>query len=193
MKFLAISDKESPFIYDYFDHNNFKDVELVLAAGDLKSNYLSYIASVLRVPVLYVHGNHDGQLLRLPPGGCTCIDDSIYVHKGIRIAGIDGCMAYSGGPFQYTEKEMQSRSLKHRFAFRKGMDILLTHSPAYNLGDGDDLAHTGFKYFHKLLDRYQPKYMIHGHQHLSYRKTQRVLTYKDTTIVNAYEYVILDY
>jgi len=68
----------------------------------------------------------------------------------------------------------------------------LTHSPAYGLGDGEDLPHTGFKSFLTLLDKHKPKYMIHGHQHLSYKNTQRILQYKDTQVINAYGYYILE-
>lgn len=193
MKILAVSDVESDFVYDHFKREHFEDIDLVLAAGDLKSDYLSFIATMINVPVLYVHGNHDKRLIENPPGGCTCIDNKVYDFNGIKVAGIEGCMTYSGGPFQYTEKEMQSRAFKHRFAFRKGIDILLTHSPAFGLGDGTDMAHVGFKYFKTLLDRYAPKYMIHGHQHLNYAKTNRIIHYKETTIINAFKHVIIDY
>jgi len=39
--------------------DRFGDVELVLSCGDLPYYYLEYIVSMLNVPLLYVHGNHD--------------------------------------------------------------------------------------------------------------------------------------
>jgi Icc-related predicted phosphoesterase len=36
------------------------------------------------------------------------------------------------------------------------------------IGDGKDLCHQGFKSFNDLLDKYQPKFMLHGHMHLDY-------------------------
>ena len=192
MKILAISDVESKYIYDYFDPKNFVDIDLVLAAGDLNANYLSFVATVFPCPVLYIHGNHDKRFIKDPPGGCICIDDRVYTYKNIRIAGIGGCMKYTGGPFQFTEREMAWRLSKLRFKFRKGFDILLTHSPAYGIGDGTDQAHIGFKSFIKLLDKYQPKFMVHGHQHLNYGKGKRYHQFKGTKIINAYGYTVFE-
>ncbi len=192
MKILAISDIESPYLYEYFNKDNFKEVDLVLSAGDLNANYLSFIATVMSCPVLYIHGNHDKRLIQTPPGGCIDIDDLIYTYKGLRIAGIGGCMRYTGGPFQFTEREMAKRLRRNRFKYRKGFDLLLTHSPAYGLGDGEDQAHIGFKCFIDLLEKYKPKTMIHGHQHLNYSRGNREILFGQTKIINAYGYAIID-
>lgn len=50
-----------------------------------------------------------------------------------------------GETCQYSEKEMRKRIAKLRKPLRKskGFDILLAHSPAYGLGDGQD-RRTGF-------------------------------------------------
>ena len=98
--------------------------------------------------MLYVHGNHDEKYDQTPPEGCICIDDKIYVHEGIRILGLGGCMPYKPGKYMYTEKEMKRRLLhiKHQLIFYRGFDILLTHAPAQGLGDGDDHAHQAIKH-----------------------------------------------
>ena len=97
-----------------------------------------------------VHGNHDEKYDQTPPEGCICIDDKIYVHEGIRILGLGGCMPYKPGKYMYTEKEMKRRLLhiKHQLIFYRGFDILLTHAPAQGLGDGDDHAHQGLSLIH---------------------------------------------
>ena len=41
----------------------------------------------------------------------------------------------------------------------------MTHSPARSLGDDTDLAHTGFKTFLDVMEKYRPRYMVHGHVH----------------------------
>ena len=72
--------------------------------------------------------------------------------------------------------------------FYHGFDILLTHAPAQGLGDGDDHAHQGYEVFLKLLNKYQPKYMVHGHMHLQYdHSLKRTMQYNNTQIINAYE------
>ena len=76
---------------------------------------------------------------------------------------------------------------------RGGFDILVTHSPAYQLGDGRDLPHQGFRTFVDLMDKYHPQYMCHGHVHQSYRYDfKRVRHHGDTTVINACGYYFLD-
>ena len=67
-------------------------------------------------------------------------------------------------------------------------DLLLTHSPAAGLNDGDDRAHKGFACFNDLLEEYQPKWFVHGHVHLNYdANLPRVCTHGQTTVINATE------
>ena len=103
-------------------------------------------------------------------------------------------MKYKNASHQYTEKDMERRikKLKPKLFLSKGFDILVTHAAAYGIGDGKDLCHTGFKCFNKLLDTYNPKYYFHGHQHLNYNRGERLIQYKDTTIINCYGYYIID-
>jgi hypothetical protein len=65
-------------------------------------------------------------------------------------------------------------------------------APALGLGDGGDLAHTGFRCFIDVLEDYSPKYFFHGHMHLNYKKQDRIRMYKNTTIVNGYGYHLMD-
>jgi Icc-related predicted phosphoesterase len=83
--------------------------------------------------------------------------------------------------------------LKRKIKKNKGFDILVSHSPAYQLNDGEDLCHRGFKVFRELIDEYSPKYFFHGHQHLNYGRQKRSIRYKNTLIINGYGYYILDY
>jgi Icc-related predicted phosphoesterase len=196
MRILLLADIESKYYYDFFEKSKLNDIDLIISAGDLEADYLSFLATYAKCPVLYVKGNHDGRYDEKPPEGCICIDDTIYVHEGIRIMGLGGSMLYNGSGCQFTEKDMQYRILKMKpkLLMKKGIDILVTHAPAYGLNDGDDLPHMGFKCFKKLLEKYSPKYYIHGHVHMTYgRSYKRVDTYKDTTVVNAYERYILEY
>ncbi len=194
MKILVVSDKEESYIWDYFDHERFKDVELILSCGDLKAEYLSFLVTMIKAPLYYVPGNHNKTYISNPPEGCVSADDTIITYKGVRILGLGGSMCYNQQQFQYTNEEMNKRIRKLKRTIRKnnGFDILLTHSPAHGLGDGEDRAHQGFEGFLTLMDKYSPKYFFHGHQHLNYKVQQRVRQYKDTTIINAYGYQLLD-
>lgn len=194
MKILLVSDREEPYIWDYFDRERFKDIELVLSCGDLKAEYLSFIVTMIKAPLFYVPGNHNKSYISNPPEGCISADGTLLTHNGIRIVGLGGCMNYSSQEFQYTEEEMEKRIRKLGRVIKKnkGFDILLTHAPAKGLGDGDDRAHHGFGSFVNMLDQYSPQYFFHGHQHLNYKMQNRTRQYRDTTIVNAYGYHIID-
>lgn len=195
VKVLIVSDVESSYIWEHFSRERFKDIELVISCGDLKASYLQFIVTMLGVPVFYIHGNHDTRYLEAPPRGCDCIEDNVFIYGGYRIAGLGGSPEYSGGPFQFTEQDMRKRCKRLSRKIRKhgGIDILVTHAPAYHLGDGTDFAHVGFKVFRQLLDDWTPRFHFHGHQHLSYsHTTKRTITYGKTQIVNAHHYHIVE-
>ena len=196
MRILAIADQESSYLWDHFEKSKLEGIDLIISCGDLNPNYLSFLATFTSAPVLYVHGNHDERYNQTPPEGCICIEDKIYVHQGIRILGLGGSMRYKPGECQYTERQMKARvnKLKLQLLRRRGFDILVTHAPAYQLNDGMDLPHQGFRAFLTLLDRYQPKFFLHGHVHMSYgRRHKRYDKYQDTHVINVYERCVFDY
>lgn len=195
MKILTVSDEECLALWDFYVPGRLKDYDLILSCGDLNASYLSFLVTMARCPVLYVHGNHDGSYRTRPPEGCDCIDDAIVEYNGLRILGLGGCLRYHPGEHQYTEKEMRSRIRRLKWRLRRlgGVDIVVTHAPPEGLGDGDDPAHWGFAALKELLDQYHPQYLIHGHVHTRYGASRpRMLEYGPTTIVNACERYVLD-
>ncbi|MDO4484688.1 MAG: metallophosphoesterase family protein [Clostridia bacterium] len=188
MKIMFIADEADKHFWDHPDPKKLEGVELILSCGDIPSSYLSFLTCYTSAPILYVHGNHDTGYIRKPPEGCICVEDTIIAYKGIRIMGLGGSMRYKAGPMQYNEKQMARRikRLKPKLWMYKGVDILVTHAPAFQLGDGKDLCHTGFRCFREFLDDVKPQLMVHGHVHQSYTsKFQRVTEYNSTKIVNA--------
>lgn len=85
MKILVLADVESKYLWDYFEKEKLEGIDLILSCGDLKADYLSFLASFSKVPILYVRGNHDDGYADKEPEGCICIEDKIYVYNGIRI------------------------------------------------------------------------------------------------------------
>ena len=51
------------------EKEDYADIDLVISCGDLKADYLSFIATMIAVPVLYVHGNHDDRARKKATGG----------------------------------------------------------------------------------------------------------------------------
>ena len=196
MKILAIADVEERMLWDNFRRSRFEGVDLVLAAGDLDADYLEFLVTMLTCPVLYVHGNHDESYRRKPPLGCICVDDSVYVYRGLRIVGVGGSMRYTDGTYMSTEQEMRRRIRKVEPSIRLlgGFDVLLAHAPARGVGDLDDLPHRGFKCFNTLLERWRPALMVHGHVHANYItdfSRERELAC-GTRVVNAFGHVELE-
>lgn len=195
MKILAVSDEESPALWDYYVPGRLDGIDLIISCGDLNAKYLSFLVTMRSVPLLYVHGNHDTNYSIVPPEGCDCIDDQIVVYNGIRILGLGGCPRYHRGDHQYTEQEMRRRIRRLRFRLKRlgGVDIVVTHAPPRGVGDGDDRVHQGFEALLELLDTYKPAYLLHGHVHLRYGTDQtRVRQYGDTQVINTSERFILD-
>ena len=195
MKILAVSDEECPALWDYYIPGRLKDYDLIISSGDLKPEYLSFLVTMGRAPVLYVHGNHDGRYEQRPPEGCDCIDDCFVVYNGLRIMGLGGCRRYHPGPHQYSDAQMRRRIRRMKFQLwrHKGVDIVVTHAPPAGVGDDEDPAHWGFESLLELIDKYHPTYLLHGHVHMTYgQKAVREIEYNGTTVVNAYERYIIE-
>ena len=195
MRILCIADEELMEFWDYYVSGRLKEYDLVLSSGDLKAAYLSFVVTMARAPVLYVHGNHDTGYAVTEPEGCDSIDGKIVEYRGLRILGLGGCLWYRPGAHQYSEKEMRKRIWKLRWQIAKygGVDIVVTHAPPRGVGDGEDRAHQGFETFLELMDTYRPRYLLHGHVHLSYgRDRTREREYQDTKVINVCEKYVLE-
>ena len=195
MKILVVADVKSPFYFDCYTPGKLKDFDLILSCGDLSKEYLEFLVTMARCPLYYVPGNHDETFDLHPPEGCESIDGRLVEYRGVRILGLGGSYQYRPGPQQYSERQMAARIRRLSWTIRRhrGFDILLTHAPMRGVHDLDTPAHRGFECFGDLIDRWQPKWFLHGHVHLNYgmnlpRKTQR----GQTQIVNAYEYQVIE-
>lgn len=188
MKILLLADEEDRFLYDYYRPGALKDYGLILSAGDLKGEYLSFLVTMANRPLLYVHGNHDARYSRRPPEGCRCIEDRIVNVGGLRILGLGGSALYNGGEHQYSERQMRRRIRRLRFRLWRsgGVDIVISHAPVAGFGDMDDAAHRGFECFREFIEKYRPALWVHGHVHQRYgHGFRREREYCGTRIVNA--------
>ena len=195
MKILALADEEVPALYDFYVPGRLKEYDLIISCGDLKANYLSFLVTMAKAPLLYVHGNHDTGYAVRPPEGCDCIDDKLVVFKGLRILGLGGSYRYCPGEHQYTDAQMRRRiaRLKWKIWKHKGVDVVVSHAPLSGIGDDRDYAHQGFQEFLNFIDRYHPKYWLHGHVHMNYGGEKiRERDYNGTKVINAYERYVLD-
>ena len=201
MKILAVSDVVIDALQGLALTHITQGVELILACGDLPADYLEYIVSMLNVPLFYVMGNHGGDGgERVFPEGCENIDGRAVEYKGLLIAGLEGSLRYNNRPhFQYTENEMRAKVAKltpalvlNRARYGRYLDLLVTHAPPYQIGDGIDLPHRGFQSFVWLIDHYKPRYHLHGHVHIYDNRAETTHARGATTIINTYGYKIFD-
>ena len=191
MKILALADEPDQRLWGDRCRDQLKDIDLILAAGDLPAHYLSFLTCFSNAPVVYVRGNHDDRYADKPPEGCLCAEDKIVQVKGVRILGLGGSMRYRpDGENMYSEKEMISRirHLRRRLKSTGGFDVLLAHAPIRGCGDQEDLAHLGFACFGELLQQFRPAVMIHGHVHQNYTAWfKRERDYQGILVINAFQ------
>jgi Icc-related predicted phosphoesterase len=207
VKILAVSDEVISIIYSPNIVSRFGDVDIVLACGDLPYSYMEFIASMLNAPCLFVHGNHDcnehtecGIVLK-NPGGWVDVDGRTERVYGLIVGGLQGSMRYRPqARFQHTEAEMAlktwmmaPRLMLNRLLRGRYLDILITHAPPRGIHDGQDLAHRGFRAFLDLMERFRPRYLLHGHQHSYYGRDERRTRYMDTEVINVHPYHVLEW
>jgi Icc-related predicted phosphoesterase len=219
MKILCIADHIDPLVHSTNARERFKDVDLVLSAGDLPMEYLGFVASTLNKPVLFVFGNHNLKKMELFRRSLTPIQSgldaehitrhfygSTYIGNtcirtktGLLIAGIGGSINYNNGENQFTDAQINLKLFKliprllwNRVFHGRFLDILLTHSPPYGINDiSDDPCHRGFKPFLWFMRWFKPKYLLHGHVHLYNSNDTRHACYEETQIINVYDHYVL--
>ena len=195
MKILTVSDCVVPILYNDSRAEPFPDVNLILSCGDLPPEYLSFLVKTFNVPLFYVRGNHDIRHEGYRPGVCTDLDNRVVLHERVRILGLEGSHWYNGQPHQYTERQMRQKIRRVRPEIRRhgGVDIIITHAPPRHIHDAEDPCHRGFESFRNLIDRYAPRYFIHGHIHCNFNDpSQRISIVNKTIVINAYGYYLFE-
>lgn len=207
MRILAIADAVSPIVYSENFPKNLPPFDLVVSAGDMPGHVLEFLATKLKVPPVYVLGNHgdaylyDAETDRVAlPGGCLNAHRRVLEVNGVLIAGIEGSARYRPGPHQYSESQMQLHglALTPRLLWnlrRKGraVDILLTHAPPKGPHEGEDYPHRGVPAFNRFVQAWRPKLHVHGHVHLSGANAPReYVTETGVRVVNAFEFTLIE-
>ena len=222
MKILCVSDQIDPLVYSSNIRERYRDIDLVISAGDLPMEYLEFIVSSLNKPVFFIFGNHNltefGQyhhrpsVTAIPPrfdAAAPCTADNCHgaTYIGFRarregdllVAGVSGSLKYNNGLNQYTDAQMKMKLIAlipglilNKIRFGRFLDILVTHAPPEGIHDKSDPCHRGFRCFRWFIEKFRPRYLVHGHIHLYDLQDIRVSRYLDTTVINAYSHFIID-
>ena len=94
MKILCVSDQLDPLVYSTKAKERFSDIDAILCAGDLPSDYIDFIVSTLNKPTFFVFGNHN-------------LTEVSYYHRR------QAASALSRGPHPGYEKELNTYDLSH--------------------------------------------------------------------------------
>ncbi len=204
-RILSISDTISDVIYSPRARARFADTDLVISCGDLPYYYVEYVVSMLDTPVFFVRGNH-AKLVeygnageRTHPHGAINLHRRVVRRDGLLLAGVEGSVRYSRGPFQYTQQQMWMHVfhlvpslLANRLLCGRFLDIFVTHAPPWGIHDMPDWPHQGIRAFRWLLEVFKPTYHFHGHIHLYGPKPHYRSRFEETTIINTYGYRYLE-
>jgi calcineurin-like phosphoesterase family protein len=188
VRVLAVSDEVDEVLWH--DTSTVASADVVVACGDLPFDYLAHLIARLDVPLVFVPGNHDPDVsgyrttrrglqtrAGLPeeppwPPGAVNADGRVVEVAGLTVAGLGGCLRYSEGPNQYTERQYARRARRlaasQRWRTARGgrpLDLLITHAPPFGVGDAEDPPHHGIRALHRLVERTAPPLLLHGHVH----------------------------
>ncbi|MCH3917532.1 MAG: metallophosphoesterase [Spirochaetia bacterium] len=183
---FIVSSLNKPLFFVFGNHNLQEFDALVKASGSSLGHMSEYTAPAPS-PSIFCGGELvDGKVLR----------DK---RTGLIIVGLGGSYNYNNGKHQYTDHQMMSRIFKmvpkllyNKLRYGRYLDILVTHAPPLGFNDEIDRCHRGFSAFLTFMDWFKPKYLLHGHVHLTDSNARRVVYYKRTKIINIYKSYILD-
>jgi Icc-related predicted phosphoesterase len=205
MKILALSDQVEERVYSLAGQGHFRDVGLILGCGDLPYPYLEYLVSVLNVPMFYVPGNHDPaenpRFVSTRAEGGSNLDLKCVRAKGLLLTGFGGSIRYHPDAVnQYTQAEAFRRVIRlipgllwNRIRYGRALDILITHSPPFDIHDEKTQAHRGLKAINWILRWARPRYHFHGHMHFYRRNLEPAVTQLGpTTIMNIFPYKVIE-
>ncbi|CAN5789741.1 metallophosphoesterase [soil metagenome] len=208
LRILAVADAVSSFVYTESFPHNLPAFDVVLSAGDLPGYLLEFMATKLRVPPVYVVGNHGHAYLRSAddpdeirlPGGCINAHRRVVETGGLLIAGFEGSARYRPGPHQYSESAyramvaaMTPLLLLNRLRYGRAVDVLLTHAPPKGPHEGSDYPHRGVAAFNHFHRRWRPRLHVHGHVHLvGSNEPREYVSEEGVRVINAYEFALID-
>jgi uncharacterized protein len=157
--------------------------DVVLSCGDISDDVILDVSQMVGChQILAVKGNHDSSN-DFPP---QILDLHFTVHRirGVAFGGFRGCWQYKpNGNYLFEQSEVD-RLMK---SFPP-VDVFIAHNSPRFVHDRDDNVHYGFDAFGRYIDRAQPKYFIHGHQHVNCQTMMN-----KTCVIGVYGYKWLEY
>jgi hypothetical protein len=168
IRILAVSDEPDATLDSPLNREQIGAVDLVVGAGDLEPDYLSFVADAFHAPLRYVRGNHDvgaawsatGRALLPEP----MRDGRVVEEAGLRLMGFSGSPVYNPRNMQVSSLTMWAKVIGSWTGAQRARPlIVVSHAPPRDFNDDPDVAHRGFTSFRWLVDRLSPPLWLHGH------------------------------
>jgi len=141
-------------------------VDLLLCLGDLADTTIELAHARYQPGRVYgVRGNHDPDAPF--PGFVTDLHGRTDQYQGLTFGGFGGCWQYKPRGHHLHSQDEVSRIM---LGFPR-VDVFIAHNSSRGYHEFDDDVHQGFDAFLTYIELNQPRYFIHGHQHLA-RTTQ---------------------
>ena len=152
------------------------NADILISCGDLPDDVILHAAQKCSCQqIVAVKGNHDSSA-----GFPSQIYDlhlrTLEFH-GLIFGGFCGCWKYKPrGNYLFEQSEVEAALAP----FPK-VDLFVAHNSPRMVHDRDDEVHVGFTAFTNYITRAQPRFFLHGHQHIhqesSIGRTQIISTY----------------
>lgn len=157
MRSVVIADDDSKV-----GHLEDVDVDLLISVGDLWDSTIQRARDLYEPRhVFAVRGNHDSAAPF--PSGVLDLHLNVIEHKGIRFGGFKGSWKYKPRGHHMFEQAEVEEALR----FFPAVDVFVAHNSPAEIHERDSDVHRGFVGFVDYIDRVQPSYFLHGHQHIN--------------------------
>lgn len=159
LKMRAIVIADDDFLVGYMENES---ADVLISAGDIWDSTIEKAQARYGCRTVFaVKGNHDSDAQF--PSGVTDLHLNIAQHDGIRFGGFSGSWKYKPRGHHMFEQFEVTRALRSFPA----VDVFVAHNSPTGFHERDLAVHQGFEAFADYIDRVQPAYFIHGHQHVN--------------------------
>ena len=139
-----------------------QQIDLLISLGDLMDQMIFKAIEVYQpVHVLAVRGNHDND--EPFPKPIQDLHLRVTEINGWLFSGFNGSWKYKEkGAYLYTQE--QASRLLNRYP---SVDVFISHNSPWGVHERDNHTHQGFNILTEYIERVQPRYFFHGHQHVN--------------------------
>lgn len=156
--------------------------DIIISLGDLTNHTIKRASEYHNCgTVIAVKGNHDcaGDF----PSFVTPLHFTIFEFRGLLFGGFNGSWKYKPKGHHMFEQNEVIELLRH---FPR-VDVFIAHNSPFGIHERDQEVHQGFEGFSDYIERSNPKYFLHGHQHVN--QTSQV---GKTTVIGVFGETVIE-